>query len=600
MADQKYVRQLARIALLLASFLPALPAVGENHGLAMLGAPNLPETFTRFDYTAKAPVRGGRLIEAKIGSFDNLNPFTIRGTTAFDVRELVFESLLARNMNEPFTLYAQLAEQVAVAPDRSKMQVRLNPAARFSDGQPVRPQDVIFSWNSLRSAGRPNHRYYYDKVEKVEQRGERDIIFTFKGPPYDHELPLIIGLMPILPKHVYGTRDLQASSFDLPIGSGPYIISEVDPGRRIVFRHDPSHWARALPSLKNRYNFDELVHDYYRDEASAFEAFKAGRVDVWFETDALRWQAGFDFPAAVDGRVIKESLPLRTPSGLNAFVLNTRRALFSDPRLRQALDLAFDFEWVNKTLYADAFIRTQSYFGGTDLSALGQAASAGEKRLLRAEKLSRENLQSSYKAPVSDGSGRDRNNRAQAIKLMAEAGFNFTDGILKNKDGQGVTFEILVQRRDHERLALAYQRMLKQIGISASVRLVDAAQYQRRLQNFDFDVIIYDYYASLSPGNEQSYYWSMDAAATEGSRNYAGIKSAAIDDAIAALTSAESYEKFRDAARALDRGLMSGHYFIPLFHRSGQWVARWSHIQRPEMTPIYGAQLDSWWATPEN
>ncbi len=600
MANQKNVTWLARIALLLACFAPALPALGENHGLAMLGAPALPQTFDRFDYTAKAPVRGGRLIEAKIGSFDNLNPFTIRGTTAFDVRELVFESLLARNMNEPFTLYAQLAEQVAVAPDRSKMQVRLNPAARFSDGKPVRAQDVIFSWKTLRSTGRPNHRYYYDKVATVEQRGERDITFTFKGPPYDNELPLIIGLMPILPEHIYSARDLQASSFDLPVGSGPYIISEVDPGRRIVFRHDPHHWARALPSLKNRYNFDELVHDYYRDEASAFEAFKAGRVDIWFETDALRWQSGFDFPAALDGRVIKETLPLRTPSGLNAFVLNTRRDLFADPRLRQALDLAFDFEWVNKTLYAEAFTRTQSYFGGTDLSAMGLAASAGEKTLLRGAHLSREDLQSSYRAPVSDGSGRDRNNRAQAIGLLTEAGFAISDGILKSAKGVSVEFEILVQRRDHERLALAYQRMLKQIGITAHVRLVDAAQYQRRLQNFDFDIIIYDYYASLSPGNEQSYYWSQDAAATAGSRNYAGIKSAAIDRAISALTAAESYPKFREAARALDRGLMTGHYFIPLFHRPGQWVARWSYIQRPEITPIYGAQLDSWWATPEN
>jgi peptide/nickel transport system substrate-binding protein len=597
MAEQKYVTWLAGIAFLLVGLTPAL---GENHGLAMLGTPNLAENFDRFDYTAKAPVRGGRLVEAKIGSFDNLNPFTIRGTTAFDVRELVFESLLARNMNEPFTLYAQLAEQVAVTPDRSKMQIRLNPAARFSDGHPVRAQDVIFSWNSLRSSGRPNHRYYYDKVAQVEKSGDRDIIFSFKGPPYDNELPLIIGLMPILPEHVYQGRDLQASSFDLPVGSGPYIISEVEPGRRIVFRHDPQHWARTLPSLKNRYNFDELIHDYYRDEASAFEAFKAGRVDIWFETDALRWQSGFDFPAALDGRIIQETLPLRTPSGLNAFVLNTRRPLFADQRVRRALDLVFDFEWVNKTLYANAFVRSQSYFGGTDLSATGHPASAGEKALLREAKLSREDLQSSYQAPVSDGSGRDRNNRTLAMNLLADAGLTITDGFLKNADGQTVEFEILVQRRDHERLALAYQRMLKQVGITSHVRLVDAAQYQRRLQSFDFDVIIYDYYASLSPGNEQTYYWSRDAATTEGSRNYAGITSVAIDRAIAALTAARHNDQFREAARALDRGLMSGHYFIPLFHRPGQWVARWSYIQRPEMTPIYGAQIDSWWATPEN
>lgn len=597
MAKQKYVTWTIIAALALAT---VVPASAQNHGIAMLTEPALPGNFTRFDYTASAPVQGGRLVEAKIGSFDNLNPFTIRGAAAFDIRELVFESLLARNMNEPFALYAQLAQQVAVSADQSKMHIRLNAAAKFSDGKPVRPQDVIFSWNALRTSGRPNHRYYYDKVERVELQGQHDVIFTFKGPPYDRELPLIIGLMPILPEHIYASRDLQSSSLDIPIGSGPYTVAEYEPGRRVIFQRNSGYWGRSLPSIKNRYNFDEIVHDYYRDEGSAFEAFKAGRVDVWFETDALRWQSGFDFPAANDGRVIKETLGSQMPSGLNAFVMNTRRALFQDQRLREALDLAFDFEWINKTLYADAFVRTESYFGGTALSAADRPASAAEKRLLKGAKLSRDDLSMSYQAPTSDGSGRDRKNRRQALSLLKDSGYSIADGILQDQNGAPVSFEILVQRRDHERLALAYQRMLKQIGIAANVRLVDAAQYQRRLQNFDFDMIIYDYYASLSPGNEQSYYWSQSAATTEGSRNYAGVATAEIDRAINALTNANVYEAYVDAARALDRSLMTNNYFIPLYHRPGQWVARWSHIRRPQVTPIYGAQLDSWWATPEN
>ena len=571
-----------------------------NHGISMMGAPALPAHFDRLPYTDTRATRGGQLVEAKIGNFDNLNPFTIRGTSAFNVREFVFESLLGRNMEEAFGLYGLLAEKVAVSDNRGQMQVRLEKQAKFSDGRPVTPEDVIFSWQTLRDSGRPNHRHYYSQVVSVDKLGPHDIVFTFKGPPYDRELPLILGLMPILPKHIYENRNLQDSTLDIPVGSGPYIVQSVDPARRIIFERNTSHWGAQKAINAKRYNFNRIIHDYYRDETSAFEAFKSGNVDVWFETNPLRWQNDYDFPAANDGRVAVETIETQTPTGLNAFIMNTRRPLFNNQDTRKALDVLFDFNWINKVLYGNSYKRTQSYFGNTRLSASGIEASRDERKLLKGASLDQASLSQSYQPPTSDGSGRDRAARRNALDLLENSGFTLQDGKLIDGTGKPLSFEILVQRRDHERLSLTYQRMLKQIGIEISVRLVDASQYQARLQNFDFDMIIYDYYASLSPGNEQNFYWSSASASTPGSRNYAGIRSKQVDKAIEALTNAKDTASFQNAARALDRLLMSGNYVIPLFHRNGQWLARWSKIERPKITPTYGAQLDTWWASPDN
>lgn len=570
------------------------------HGIAMLGAPALPPQFSSFPYTAPTAQAGGRLRDAKLGSFDNLNPFTIRGETAYDIRELVFESLLGRNMDEPFSLYGLLAEKVAMSPERDRLHIILHQDAEFSDGTPVTAEDVKFSWQILRDHGRPNHRSYYTQVADIDIRGPHELIFTFKGPPYDRELPLIIGLMPILPKHFYRQFDIQASSLDWPIGSGPYLIDHVEAGRQIIFKRNPTYWGRHLPINHQRYNFDRIQHDYFRDENSAFEAFKAGEVDFWRETNPTRWQSGYDFPAAKDGRVIKESLALGTPSGLKAFVFNTRRPQFVNPKLRAGLDHLFDFKWINATLFGGAYQRTQSYFGGTPLSALSANGANGAIGA-DGKNVPAGRHDEVYIAPQSDGSGRDRAQRLKALDLFAQAGYVVQSGKLVEKQTQQpLVFEILVQRRDHERLALAYQRMLAQIGIECRIRLVDAAQYQRRLQNFDFDMIIYDYYASLSPGNEQAYYWSTKAATTPGSRNYAGIQSPDIDAAIDRLTSASTPDDFKAAAQQLDRHLMAGHYVIPLYHADSAWVAYWHSIERPKRTPLYGPQLDSWWASPEN
>jgi peptide/nickel transport system substrate-binding protein len=574
--------------------------VNQNHALAMHGVPQLAPEFRNYNYASPNALQGRSLRQAQIGSFDSLNPFSIRGNAAKNIRERVFESLLDRHYNEPFALYGLLAESVVASPDRSSVTFTIRKQARFADGQPVTAADVAFSWELLRDKGRPNHRYYYGQVESLTTPNKHTVRFTFKPTPPDRELPLIIGLMPILPKHIYGARDIQSAALDLPVGSGPYEVIEVTPGAQVKFEKRADYWANALPHNRGRHNFTTIYEDYYRDEATAFEAFKAGDVDIWFENNPQRWTTGYNFPAAKDGRVIKENISLGTPSGLRAFVMNTRRPILTDPVLRKAMNLTFDFQWINKILYGDVYRRTNSYFGNTELSASGRLMSDGEADLLSRSLISGSTLAAGYQSPESDGTGRDRAKRLEAMQMLEAAGYTMQGKSLMNPQGQRVQLEILVQRRSDERLALSWRRMLAGIGVDLKVRLIDSSQYQRRLQNFDFDLIAYNYYASLSPGNEQAYYWGSEAADTPGSRNYAGIKDFGIDAAVTALTRAETSQDFTTAARALDRALMSGHYFIPLYHNPGQWVARWHYVEHPETHSLYGARLDSWWLNHEN
>lgn len=574
--------------------------VNQNHALAMHGAPQLAPEFRNYNYVSPNALQGRSLRQAQIGSFDSLNPFSIRGNAAKNIRERVFESLLDRHYDEPFALYGLLAESVVASPDRSSVTFTIRKQARFADGQPVTAADVAFSWELLRDKGRPNHRYYYGQVESLTTPNKHTVRFTFKPTPPDRELPLIIGLMPILPKHIYGARDIQSASLDLPVGSGPYEVIEVTPGAQVKFEKRADYWANALPHNRGRHNFTTIYEDYYRDEATAFEAFKAGDVDIWFENNPQRWTTGYNFPAAKDGRVIKENISLGTPSGLRAFVMNTRRPILADPVLRKAMNLTFDFQWINKILYGDVYRRTNSYFGNTELSASGRLMSDGEADLLSRSLISGSTLAAGYQSPESDGTGRDRAKRLEAMQMLEAAGYTMQGKSLMNPQGQRVQLEILVQRRSDERLALSWRRMLAGIGVDLKVRLIDSSQYQRRLQNFDFDLIAYNYYASLSPGNEQAYYWGSEAADAPGSRNYAGIKDFGIDAAVTALTRAETSQDFTTAARALDRALMSGHYFIPLYHNPGQWVARWHYVEHPETHSLYGARIDSWWLNHEN
>ena len=575
-------------------------AFAQDHALVMHGAPQLAADFAHYNYASPNALQGRTLKQAQIGSFDSLNPFSIRGNAAKNIRERVFESLLDRHYDEPFALYGLLAETVTAAPDRSSVTFTIHRRAKFADGKPVTAADVAFSWKLLRDQGRPNHRYYYDQVETLTTPNNRTVTFSFKPSPPDRELPLIIGLMPILPAHIYGERDIQAASLDLPVGSGPYEIAEVTPGAQVRFEKRADYWGNNLPHNRGRHNYAVILEDYYRDEATAFEAFKAGDLDIWFESNPQRWTTGYNFPAANDGRIVKESIKLGTPSGLRAFVMNTRRPLLANRALRQAMDLTFDFQWINKILYGDVYRRTGSYFGNTELSASSKPMSNDEAELLSRSLIPRAELETGYQPPESDGTGRDRTKRMEAMQLLEKAGFQMRGKSLFSPSGEKVQLEILVQRRSDERLALSWRRMLAGIGVDLKVRLIDSSQYQRRLQNFDFDLTAYNYYASLSPGNEQAYYWGSEAADTPGSRNYAGIKDLGVDTAASALTRATSKDDFVTAARALDRALMSGRYFIPLYHNPVQWVARWHYIEHPTRHSAYGARLDAWWMNHDN
>jgi peptide/nickel transport system substrate-binding protein len=592
----------APISLLVLSLLafPGSVLAEPQPGLAMHGEPREPKDFTHFPYANPDAPKGGRATFAVQGSFDSLNPLIVKGASADGVREYVYESLLARAYDEPFSLYGLIAESVETPDDRSFVEFTLNPKAKFSDGTPITVDDVIFSHALLRDHGRPNHRSYYKKVAKVEQTGERKVRFTFDAGG-DREMPLIIGLMPVLPRHLIDPKQFERTTLFPPTGSGPYTIKNVDAGKSITFERDPNYWGRDLPVNRGLYNFDEIRFDYYRDAGSMFEAFKSGLVRLRNEEDPTRWTEGYDFPAFRDGRVVKEVLPVETPAGMSALVFNTRRPIFADSRVRQALIKLFDFEWVNRTLYHGQYARTESYFARSDLSSHGKPADRAERALLApfADLVKPAVMDGSFAFPVSDGSGENREGRVEALKLLEDAGYRLTGGKLINTaTGEPFAFEILAATRAQERLLLTYARALKQVGIEARIRQVDSAQYQRRKQTYDFDMIQYFWPVSLSPGNEQSFRWGNEAAVAEGSFNYPGVRNAGVDAMIEALLKAEDRDSFVSAVRALDRLLLSGDYVIPLFHLPGQWVAHWSDVKRPRRTPLYGYQIDAWWLEP--
>lgn len=569
-----------------------------QHGIAMHGAPLHGPGFEHFSYANPDAPKGGDLKLAAIGSFDSLNPLIIKGVSAGGIRDYVFESLMARAYDEPFSLYGLLAETVETPDDRSWVEFRVREEARFSDGTPVTVDDVVFSLETLRDKGRPNHKYYYSKVAEIVRPDAQTVRFVF-GPDGDREMPLIMGLMPIIPKHIYETRAFDETTLVPPIGSGPYVITEVEPGARVVYSRSPNYWGKDLPVNRGHYNFDRLIYDYFRDANASFEAFKAGLYDIRPEDDPTRWATGFDIPAVRDGRIELKSFTKATPSGMRALVYNTRRAVFDDPKVRAALSLVFDFEWVNTNFYYSAYKRTQSFYDGSELASTARPASDTERSLLApyAGVVSADILSNGYTAPVSDGTARNRQNRRAAIKALESAGWVIKDGVMVDAtSGQQLAFEITVATLEDQRLALNYSDALKSIGVDGNVRYVDSSQYQQLRQTYDFDMIFNFWYASLSPGNEQSFYWGMDAADQDGTRNYMGVKEPAVDGMIEAMLAARERDKFVAAVRALDRVLLSGDYVIPLFYQPDQWVAHWSRLKHPEETSLYGYKINTWWA----
>ncbi len=576
------------------------------HGVAMHGEPALPANFAHLPYANPDAPKGGRITYANVGTFDSMNPFIVMGTSPRGLWDEtygrnVWESLLTRNRAEPFSLYGLLAGSVDVAPDRSWVEFQIRPEAKFADGEPVKPEDVIFTVELLRERGRPPTRPLLRRaVERVEKVGERGVRFTFNGGG-DRELPMLIGLMVILPKHAIDPATFDKTTLTPPLGSGAYRVEQVDAGRSVTLKRREDYWGKDLPIKRGLDNYDEIRVEYFRDAGSYFEAFKKGLFDVLPESDPARWATKYDFPAIQEGRVALETFPTATPKPMVGFVYNTRRPAFADPKVREALTYCLDFEWLNRALYSGLYQRSGSYFQGSELSALGQPAGEAERALLApyAASVRPEVMDGSYRPPVSDGSGTDRANLRKGFELLTSAGYERRGGVLVNaQTGETLTFEMLVRDQEEENLALAYQRTCALIGAQVSVRRVEAQQYELRIKSFDFDMIRFAYPSSLSPGGEQLNRWSSQAAENQGSFNFSGAHDPAIDAMIAALLAATSREDFVAAVRALDRVLISGFYLVPLFHAPEDWWARWTRIEHPATPSLYGAEPTSWWAAP--
>jgi len=578
----------------------------ESYAIAMHGAPAMPADFTHMPYANPDAPKGGRLVESMLGTFDSLNPLIVRGAAVQQIRGLPFErglvleSLMVRGNNEPFTLYGLLAKTVETDDARSYVTFHLDPRARFSDGKPLLADDVLFSWELLRDHGRPNHRQYYSKVAKAEAPDPHTVRFDFGGAP-DRELPLILGLMPIVPRHATDPATFEETSMTAPTGTGPYRVTAVRPGASVTFARNPDYWGRDLPVNRGLWNFDEIRLDYFREANGEFEAFKRGLYDFRVEPEPLRWHDGYDFEAVRKGEVIRETAEIKMPQPSQFLVFNTRRPLFSDIRVRQALTLLFDFEWINRNYFFGLYGRSGGFFAGSELSAYGRPADERERDLLKpfAAQIPPDILDGSYRLPVTDGSGRDRTTLRSALRLLSDAGYELDGTVLRKRATKTpLAFEILVTTRDQERIALAYSRDLKRAGIEVTVRAVDPVQFDQRRLGYEFDMVQIRWDQSLSPGNEQAFYWAAASADAEGTRNYMGVKSPAIDAMIAALLKAHQRDEFITAVRSLDRILMSGFYVVPLYHLSAQWVARWTTIAHPAETSLFGYLPETWWHEP--
>ncbi len=593
-------RYLIAQAGLLATLLLLAPGAQAEprHGLAMHGVPKYGADFTHLDYANPDAPKGGTLRLAATGTFDSLNPWVIKGRSAAGTRNFLYETLMKRIWDEPFSMYGLIAESAEMSDDRSWIEFTLRPEARFNDGSPITVDDVIFSWETIKTKGLPNSRRTFEQVARVAQTGPRKVRFTFANNE-NRELPLLVaGFLPILSKAYWEDKDFTETTLEPPVTSGPYVIETINPGRSITYRRDPDYWGEDVPVNVGHNNFDEIVYEYYRDSTIALQAFKAGDFDMRLEFNPAQWATQYDFPAAREGRVSLEVVDHGIASGLRGFYMNLRRPLFQDRRVREALLLAFDFEWVNANLFHSAYTRTRSLFDNSDLRPQGTPEMA-ELALLKPwrAQVPDEVFGEPFAPPTTDGSGNNRANLRAATRILADAGWTVRDGKLVNADGMPFEFEILLNSQSNAGIALAYQRNLERLGMDVSVRLADSAQYQSLIEAFDFDMIIARRGVTLSPGNEQQSYWSSDVADSPGTRNVSGIKDPAVDAMIEAVLAAEDREALEAATRALDRILMWNYYVIPLYHQSGFPTALWDGVARPAIVPVYGAVMETFWST---
>lgn len=571
------------------------------HAIAMHGEPALPPDFQNFPYVNPNAPKGGRIDYVVQGTFDSVNPFIVQGDGArgmFDAvfGNTVFDTLMTRSRDEAFTMYPLLARTIETDAERSFVEFTLDERARFSDGTPVTPEDVIFTMELIRDKFRPLYQRWVRVVDKMEKVGTHGVRFTFNDKA-DRESPLLLSLLPILPKHATDAGSFEKSTLKPLVASGPYVVDEVRPGEYVSLKRNPDYWAKDIPSKRGLDNYDEIRVTYIRDDNTMFEAFKKGDSDIFIETDTGRWASGYNFPAALDGRVVKDAFSTGLPSGMYGFVLNTRRPVFKDRAVRAALAGLFDFEWANQNLFSGAYKRTKSFYDGSELSSSGNPAGDAERALLAPfpDAVLPDMMAGTWEPAKSDGTGRDRAFLKRGVDALAAAGYVLKGGAMTGPDGTPLVFEILLNGKSGEAVSTAWQRTLERIGIAVDVRVVDSAQYLQRQKTYDYDVILQSYSSSLSPGAEQAGRWGSASRDQENTFNFAGVAEPAVDALINAVVTARDRTDFVTAVRAYDRVLLSGFYVVPLYHQPEQWVARWKQVRHPEKVPIYGYQLPTWW-----
>lgn len=568
-----------------------------QHGISMHGAPKYPAGFHSFEYVNPNAPKRGTLTQGAIGIFDTFNPYVINGIAPAGVG-LMYDTLMRQSLDEPFSLYGLIAETIEVPDDRSWVAFDINPKARFSDGSPITPEDVIFSFEILRDKGLPTYRYYYADVERVYRQGEHRVRFDFQEGVHNRELPLILGELPILSKAWWQNRDFTKTSLDVPVGSGAYIVDKFDPSKFIEYRLNPSYWAMDLNVNRGQNNFEIIKYDYYRDATVMSEAFKAGAIDIRQENEAKKWAALTEEPAIKEGRLKTKEFAHHLPSGMQGFVFNLRRPVFADSRVREALSYVFDFNWANQNLFHGLYRRTTSYFDNSFLKA-PLLPSPEEKALLAPYRSIVPNAVFDKPFVLPENKNGDmRDSLKKALDLLVEAGWVVQDGVLKNHQGEPFSFEILLDAASApmwERVVLPFAGRLKRLGIQAKITTVDVIQYKNRLDTFDYDMIVSVWGQSLSPGNEQRYFWGSESADTHGSMNYSGIKNQAIDALIEKIISAKTASELQIATQALDRVLLWSYLVIPHWHTPVLRYVYWDKFDMPETIPMKGVSPLTWW-----
>jgi len=568
------------------------------HGLAMHGLPLHKIQENYLPYVNPNAPKGGTLRLGVYGSFDNLNRIAFKGSKASGLG-YINDTLMRRVWDEAFTLYGLIAEFIEIPEDRSSITFYINRRAKFHDGSSITREDVLFSLKTFQTLGTPNQKKTYSKIIKTEMVDNNGIKMFFSNNE-DKELPLIVaGFLPIVPKKYYENIDVTKTFLNIPLGSGPYKIKSLEPGRQIIYERIKNYWAKDLLVNKGQYNFDTLIYDYYKDSNVLLEAFKVGEYDYRREHNVKKWKSNYDFDAVNQGDVILQEINNDRPTGMNALVMNSRKDIFNNRRVRLALSYAYDHEWINKALYDNAYTRTDSYFDNSPLASSGLPSEL-ELELLYPwnDLIPKEVFTSSYAPPVSDGSGIPRSNLRVAKKILEKEGWFIENGKLM-KNGKEFSFEFLIVSPSVEKIALAFQKTLEVLGITMSIRTVDSSQYQARMINYDFDMIKASWNVSLSPGNEQQFYWGSDVGKKDGSKNYAGVNSPVVDDLIKKLIGAKNREELTTTIHALDRVLLWGHYVIPLYHSNTDRIAYWNFLEYPDIIPLYGIVIESWWANPE-